>query len=243
MTHCGINGYSRLVVYLKCSDNNQASTVFHCFLQATRIYGISSRVRCDQGRENIRVGQFMLEQRGRDRGSIIVASSVHNQRIKRLWRDMHRCATQLFYRLFYFLEHCGLLDPVNENHLFALHHIFLPRINRSLDAFRDGWNQHRIRTERNHSPLQLYHAGTLRLQNSGLAAMDLFNMVDNEYGLDPEAPYPITEHSEAYVYTLLLSLLLYGSVVYITRFEYPPIIIYVCNAGCCSSSYHCSSLW
>ena len=143
VTHGGIDGYSRLVVYLKCSDNNQASTVFHCFLQATRRYGIPSRVRCDQGRENIRVGQFMLEQRGRDRGSIIAGSSVHNQRIERLWRDMHRCATQLFYRLFYFLEHCGLLDPVSDNNLFALHYVFLPRINRSLDAFRDGWNTYR----------------------------------------------------------------------------------------------------
>ena len=216
VTHGGIDGYSRLVVYLKCSDNNQASTVFHCFLQATRRYGIPSRVRCDQGRENIRVGQFMPEQRGRDRGSIIAGSSVHNQRIERLWRDMHRCATQLFYRLFYFLEHCGLLDPVSDNNLFALHYVFLPRINRSLDAFRDGWNQHGIRTEGNHSPLQLYHAGTLRLQNSGLEAMDLFNIVDDdEYGLDPEAPYPTTEESQVCCTHVLL---FYGSVVllYIT---------------------------
>ena len=28
---------------------------------ATRRYGVPSRVRCDQGRENIRVGQYMLE--------------------------------------------------------------------------------------------------------------------------------------------------------------------------------------
>ena len=31
------------------------------------------------------VGQYMLEQRGRDCGSIIVGSSVHNQRIERLF--------------------------------------------------------------------------------------------------------------------------------------------------------------
>ena len=122
------------MVYLKCSNNNQASTVYSC-LQVTRAYGIPSRVRCDQGRENICVGQFMLEQCGRDRGSIIVGSSVHNQRIECLGRDMHHCATQLYYRLFYFLEHSGLLDPVNECHLFALHYIFLPRIYNSLDAF------------------------------------------------------------------------------------------------------------
>ena len=200
VTHCGIDGYSRLVVYLKCSTNNRASTVCDSFLEATRRYGVPSRVRCDQGQENIRVGQYMLERRGRDRGSIIAGSSVHNQRIERLWQDMHHCATQLFYRLFYFLEHCDLLNPVNEQHLSALHFIFLPRINRSLNAFRDGWNQHGIRTEGNHSPLQLFHAGMLRLQNSGLEAMDLFNTVGNEYGRDPEAPYPTADDSEVHVY-------------------------------------------
>ena len=198
ITHCGIDGYSRLVVYLKCSTNNLATTVYDSFIEATRRYGVPSRVRCDQGRENIRVGQFMLERRGRDRGSIITGSSVHNQRIERLWRDMHRCATQLFYRLFYFLEHNALLDPINEQHLFALHFIFLPRINRALDTFRDGWNQHGIHTEGNHFPLQLFHSGTLRLQHSGLEAMDLFSTVGTDYGLDPEAPYPASDDSEVY---------------------------------------------
>ena len=196
ITHCGIDGFSRLVLYLRCSTNNKALTVFECFMGATRRYGVPSRVRCDQGRENIRVGQYMLENRGRDRGSIIVGSSVHNQCIERLWRDMHRCATQLYYRLFYFLENCGLLNPLNELHLFSLHFVFLPRINRSLDAFRDGWNQHGIRTEGNHSPLQLFHSGILRLQNSGLEAMDLFNIVGEDYGLDSEAPYPSADDSQ-----------------------------------------------
>lgn len=119
---------------------------------------------------------------------------------------MHRCATQLYYRLFYFLEHCGLLDPVNESHIFALHYIFLSRIKSSLDAFRNGWNEHGVRTKGNHSPLQLYHAGTLRLQNSGLEAMDLFSMIDDDYGLDPEAPYPTGEESQVCALLLLLDL-------------------------------------
>ena len=40
----------------------------------------------------------MLEHRGVDR-SVIVRYSVHNQRIERLWRDMHRRVTVVYYRL------------------------------------------------------------------------------------------------------------------------------------------------
>lgn len=124
VTHCAIDGYSRTVVFLKCSNNNRASTVYESFLQAVSKYGLPSRIRCDQGGENVRVSQHMLHHRGTDRRSVLVGSSVHNQRIERLWRDMHRCVTITFYRLFYFLEHHNMLDAIDEYHLFALHYIF-----------------------------------------------------------------------------------------------------------------------
>ena len=73
-------------MYLKCSSNNQAATVYCTFLKAVQKYQIPSRVRSDQGVENIKVAQYMLEKRGADRKSIITGCSVHNQRIERLWR-------------------------------------------------------------------------------------------------------------------------------------------------------------
>ena len=49
VTHAGIDGYSRMVVFLKCVTNNRADTVYDAFLEAARQYGLPSRVRCDQG--------------------------------------------------------------------------------------------------------------------------------------------------------------------------------------------------
>ena len=190
VVHGGIDGYSRMVVYLHCSNNNRATTVYNLFLKAVRQYWLPSRVRADHGRENVLVAQHLLEHRGRDRNSFITGSSTHNQRIERFWRDSHRCVTQLYHRLFYFMEYRGTLDPLDEQHIYALHYVYLPRINKSLDHFHEGWNHHAIRTERNMSPYQLFISGALRLQRSGLAALDFFEAVDEEYGLEEEGLVP-----------------------------------------------------
>lgn len=76
VTHGGIDGFSRLIVYLKCSTDNLAATVFNAFNKAVHLYGLPSRVRSDQGGENVLVARFMLERRGENRGSMITGSSV-----------------------------------------------------------------------------------------------------------------------------------------------------------------------
>ncbi|CAI5686488.1 unnamed protein product [Oreochromis niloticus] len=42
VVHGGIDGFSRLIVYLKAATNNKATTVFDGFLSAIRQYGIPS---------------------------------------------------------------------------------------------------------------------------------------------------------------------------------------------------------
>ena len=115
---------------------------------------------------------------------MITGSSTHNQRIKRLLRDTHRSVTTLYYHLFYFLESQGLLDPLNDMHIFALHYVYLPRISRALTIFKQGWNHHGIRTAGHHSPHQLFVSGALRLHSSGLHAVDFFSQVGVNYGID-----------------------------------------------------------
>lgn len=58
--HGCIDGYSRLITYLKCSDNNWADTVFQCFIDATRQYGLPRRVHSDREGENVQVVEYML---------------------------------------------------------------------------------------------------------------------------------------------------------------------------------------
>ena len=186
MTHCAIDGFSRLVVYCQCSENNRASTVYRLFLKAIELYGLPSRIRCDQGRENIEVARHMLMYHGDQRRPVLVGSSVHNQRIERLWRDTHHCVTSIFYRLFYYLEENELLNHIDNIQLFALHYVYKPRINHSLQQFVQAWNNHGVRTEHGQTPNQLFISGSLQLQNAGLVALDFFHEVPETYGIDSD---------------------------------------------------------
>ena len=154
--HGAVDGYSRVVVYLKCSDNNRASTVLQVFSEATAIYGLPSRVRSDRGTENTLVADYMIAHRGTGRASFICGRSVHNQRIERMWRDVFSACVVLYYSLFHYLEEINLLDIECNIHMYCLHYVYLPRINRSLNLFQEAWNNHPLSSSAHLSPYQLW---------------------------------------------------------------------------------------
>lgn len=168
--HGGIDGFSRMIVFFKCSTNNLASTVLDCFIQVARFYDLPSRVWSDKGGGNVDVTRFMLSHplQGPDRGSHIAGRIVNHQRIERLLGDLCCGCLHLYYNLFYVMEHCGMLDSTNELHLFALHFVYVPRINQSLQLFTQGYNRAPTSTERGKSPLQLWISGSVSVSNRGI---------------------------------------------------------------------------
>uniref|UniRef100_A0A8D0AUZ4 Integrase core domain-containing protein n=1 Tax=Sander lucioperca TaxID=283035 RepID=A0A8D0AUZ4_SANLU len=121
---------------LNAATNNLASTAFSAFKKATERHGIPSRVRGDQGVENVDIARFMFSVRGTDRGSFMSGKSVHNQRFV------------MFSQAF-------------EEDLFCVHMVFLPKLEMDLEQFVEGWNHHPIRTENNRTPEQLWQLGLM----------------------------------------------------------------------------------
>ncbi len=182
--HGGIDGFSRRVVYLHASGNNRAETVLEQFRKAVRECGWPSRVRSDKGGENVEVAKAMISMRGAGRKSHLTGSSVHNQRIERLWRDTFRCVGQLYYALFYEMEDCDLLCVDSNIDLYCLQYVFIPRINAQLKQFASAWNNHPIRTENGLSPQQLWTRGLLSATPTYQAEIFDGMTVSDDYGID-----------------------------------------------------------
>ena len=158
--HGGVDGFSRMIVFLQCSTNNTAPTVVNLFKDAIQQYGLPQKVRTDLGGENVDVWHLMHDVHNSP-SAVITGSSTHNERIERLWNDVRRSVTEEFRCLFYQLEYEGSLNPLNETDMYCLHYVFESRINHVINEFTIAWNNHKLSTERNRSPNQLFLTGML----------------------------------------------------------------------------------
>ena len=81
--HGGVDGFSRMIVFLQCSTNNTAPTVAKLFEDAICQYGLPEKVRTDLGGENTDVWCLMSDTHNSP-SAVITGSSTHNERIERL---------------------------------------------------------------------------------------------------------------------------------------------------------------
>ena len=99
--HGIINGFSRMIVGLKCATNNRKETVALLFREATDKFGLPSRVRTDKGGENVLVWEIMENLKGPNPRSFLTSTSTRNQRIERLWRDVWMYVCHIFCYTFH----------------------------------------------------------------------------------------------------------------------------------------------
>ena len=79
--------FPHLISFIRCANNNLASTVVEAFLQGVLVYGLPETVPSDH-----------------DPFCVITRNSVHNERIERMWRDVTRNISKCFIATFYELE-------------------------------------------------------------------------------------------------------------------------------------------
>ena len=91
------------------------------------------------------------------------------------------------------MEEEGILDRQSVIDLFALHYIYQPRIQASLDEFKEGWNHHPVSTEK-HSTL--YEIRVMGIMDSRYESRRrvLFYLKSNglnvnEFGIDPDMAF------------------------------------------------------
>ena len=158
--HGCIDGYSRLVIYLHCCNNNKAETVKAQFLQSISIFFWPRCVHSDHGIANIEVTREMLKKSRTPSKPFLIGLSVHNQRTERLWKDVLHYLWNYYIDLLYIMEANEILYPLKEVHLLALQLVFIERINTASLDFIVYWNNHKLRKEHSQTPNQHWVTGT-----------------------------------------------------------------------------------
>ena len=91
------------------------------------------------------------------------------------------------------MEEEGILDRQSVTDLFALHYIYQPRIQASLDEFKEGWNHHPVSTEKHSTLYEIRVMGIMDSRYESRRRVLFYlksnGMNVNEFGIDPDMAF------------------------------------------------------
>ena len=86
-------------------------------------WDLPSRVQSDYGMD---LGTYMIEHYGPNHGSIITGCNIHNSRVEQSHGDIFLGVLLFYAQVFEDMEEIGILDPLNDIHLYCLHYVYIP---------------------------------------------------------------------------------------------------------------------
>ena len=139
-----IDGFSHECICLEVGIDNLAYTALEALFPKFTSYGIPKFIRGDAGGENIAIGKFINDVRGLN--SFLIGKSVNNQRIERFWKDLRTQVASKYYDFFHDLLHHNPNLCDSRRNIWVLQHMFLPKIRKEVDQFRNAWNFHKMKS-------------------------------------------------------------------------------------------------
>ncbi|KAK1235244.1 hypothetical protein PQX77_001537 [Marasmius sp. AFHP31] len=126
-----------------------------------------------------------------------IHGSTQNVRIERAWRDVRKDTIEAFRKVFTYLTEVHLLDMEDSLHRICLYIVYQPRIQASLNRTMASWNNHRMRTAQNQTPLALYELSRETAINRGYWTGDPGDNItmasDPDYGQEDGDLPPLDE--------------------------------------------------
>jgi len=142
-----IDGYSRRIIFLRCSSTNNDPAVIGCYYldAVTMLMRCPSKLRTDRGSENGTAAALQCIISGNLTTGHAFGTSHTNQRIESFWSFLRRLRIQWWIEMFEDLMQFGVLDTSHERQVECIRYCFMDIIQKELDDFHVYWNCHRIR--------------------------------------------------------------------------------------------------
>mmetsp|Transcript_31131 Transcript_31131/g.77470 ORF Transcript_31131/g.77470 Transcript_31131/m.77470 type:complete len:322 (+) Transcript_31131:316-1281(+) len=151
----GVDGFSRMVLWLEPVTNRRAVTIWPFFAAAARERGAPDQLVTDFGGENrlMAFGCWMWHAvqppderptRAPHRG----VGSVHNVRVERLWGDVNMRISRWVRFFGFYLEGSVGFDPTDSVHLGSFHRVIIPAMKLMGQMFVGARNERRVQASK-----------------------------------------------------------------------------------------------